>query len=484
MRSKRIDIIKGIGIILVVLGHTKIQAEGFINLFHVGLFFIAAGYCYSDRYTDSLQTLKQYIGKSIARLYVPYVLFNLFFLLLRNPLNLAGIFSSSAIRFSAWLERIWKILLMQETEALSGPCWFVRGLFILRILFAVTDYVGKTYAAKHIWGYRIALSAVLLLLGGYFNGHGILLKYDFATVCSTYCLYTFGLFWKRLANSQWGNRCLFSSGVNGIFFAVGSGVLCMLNQRGAIIYATNQYPNILFFGAAALAGWCVCWSAAGILEKIQPLSKVCCYLGTRTMSIMMLHLSGFVLVSMVYIQVQGLSWGVLSADYILTTDWWPVYFASGILLPVLLDEIWDRGEKGMKRVTKKQVLAVLVTVLLVANAWIFGRAFGREETVKTEYSGDYTDLDFSLVYDHDYYLQKHPDLAEAFAGKTEVEVLLHFKNHGMKEGRQACAGFDPYYYRQSYADLWAAYGEDMEKYYVHYILWGHRDGRDGNFDVQ
>lgn len=484
MRSKRIDIIKGIGIILVVLGHTKIQAEGFFSMFHVALFFIAAGFCYSEKSMDSVQALVGYLKKTFTRLYVPYAVFNLVYLLLRNPFNILGIYENTAMRFPAMLVQAGRILLLQGSEFLVGPCWFVRVLILVRILFAGIDFLCKKICAKKIWWFRTGASAAFLLLGAYFNRHNMVMKYDFPTVCSVYILYVTGLLFRTWQNTPKGKSVVQSAKWDVGSLVLGAAVLLSLDRNTVIRYVYNEYPNVLVFLAAALAGWCVCWSAAGILEKIQPLSKVCCYLGTRTMSIMMLHLSGFVLVSMVYIQVQGLSWGVLSADYILTTDWWPVYFASGILLPVLLDEIWDRGEKGMKRVTKKQVLAVLITVLLVGNAWIFGRAFGREEAAKMEYSGDYTDLDFSLVFDYDYYLQRYPDLAEAFAGKTEVEVFSHFQNHGMEEGRQACAGFDPHYYRQSYDDLWAAYGDDMEKYYIHYILWGHRDGRDGNFDVR
>ena len=53
-RNIRIDIIKAVGIICVVLGHTEVMpAAGFVNLFHVGLFFIASGIFYKESYTDT-----------------------------------------------------------------------------------------------------------------------------------------------------------------------------------------------------------------------------------------------------------------------------------------------------------------------------------------------------------------------------------------------------------------------------------------------
>lgn len=43
-RNLQIDIARGIGIILVVLGHAAFPYTHFIYLFHLAIFFIMAGY--------------------------------------------------------------------------------------------------------------------------------------------------------------------------------------------------------------------------------------------------------------------------------------------------------------------------------------------------------------------------------------------------------------------------------------------------------
>ena len=45
-------------------------------------------------------------------------------------------------------------------------------------------------------------------------------------------------------------------------------------------------------------------------------------------------------------------------------------------------------------------------------------------------------------------------------------------NYGIKEGRQGSAEFNVYSHRARYTDLDAAYGDDLEKYYMHYIMYG------------
>lgn len=85
-------------------------------------------------------------------------------------------------------------------------------------------------------------------------------------------------------------------------------------------------------------------------------------------------------------------------------------------------------------------------------------------------------VDYSKVYDYNYYIKRYPDLREAY-GNNDVAVLKHFVEYGMKEGRQAIASFNVKVYRKANKDLRAAYGNDFRKYYEHYIKWGYKEKR-------
>lgn len=85
-------------------------------------------------------------------------------------------------------------------------------------------------------------------------------------------------------------------------------------------------------------------------------------------------------------------------------------------------------------------------------------------------------VDYSAVFDADYYAERYPDLKETF-GADEAALLNHFIVCGMAEGRQGSAEFDVQAYRAGYEDLQAAFGDDLPAYYLHYILCGKAEGR-------
>ena len=108
-----------------------------------------------------------------------------------------------------------------------------------------------------------------------------------------------------------------------------------------------------------------------------------------------------------------------------------------------------------------------------------GKAEGRKATgVKsiqnpiTTYNG----VDYSSVYDYNFYIKKYSDLARIYTN-DEVGLLAHFVNCGMAEGRQAKADFDVFSYRNQYQDLRLAFGKDLKSYYFHYMNSGKKEGR-------
>lgn len=54
-RNKTIDIVRGIGIALVVLGHAEMPHSSIIFRFHMALFFIVSGILFSDK---NIQNIK------------------------------------------------------------------------------------------------------------------------------------------------------------------------------------------------------------------------------------------------------------------------------------------------------------------------------------------------------------------------------------------------------------------------------------------
>ena len=76
--------------------------------------------------------------------------------------------------------------------------------------------------------------------------------------------------------------------------------------------------------------------------------------------------------------------------------------------------------------------------------------------------------DYSLVFDANYYYNMYPDLQRAI-GNNPTELLFHFLNHGMAEGRVACESFDVLSYKARYEDLQTAFDNNLKAYYMHYL---------------
>ena len=85
-------------------------------------------------------------------------------------------------------------------------------------------------------------------------------------------------------------------------------------------------------------------------------------------------------------------------------------------------------------------------------------------------------IDYSPIFNAVYYSNKYADLKKAFGTNKDL-LLEHFKQFGMKEGRQACADFNVQAYKAKNPDLQKAFGEDLQKYYMHYIEFGRKEGR-------
>lgn len=92
-------------------------------------------------------------------------------------------------------------------------------------------------------------------------------------------------------------------------------------------------------------------------------------------------------------------------------------------------------------------------------------------------------VDYSLVFNANFYLNKYADLRKAF-GNSEEQAFNHFLTFGMKEHRQAISNFIVDIYKDNYVDLRNAFGEDITKYYIHYIQFGNKEGRNATTPIK
>ena len=109
--------------------------------------------------------------------------------------------------------------------------------------------------------------------------------------------------------------------------------------------------------------------------------------------------------------------------------------------------------------------------------WIYLKNLNNNNIIsKTSYL--FNGLDYSPVFNPQYYSNKYADLKKAF-GNNEKSLFNHFCSYGMKQGRQAIATFNVHTYKQNYSDLRKAFGSNLQLYYRHYIEYGKKENRKG-----
>ena len=482
-RNIRIDIIKAVGIICVVLGHTEVMpAAGFVNLFHVGLFFIASGIFYKESYTDTAAGVGSVIVKRIKRLYVPFVLYNLFYLCLRNALTAAGFLEGVILDRNGFLHQMFGIVTMSAGEALPGPDWFVRVLFILEVLYTVADFLIKKICGKKYHIGRWVVSAAFLGLGYYLCLNKVILSVNYSaialnvgTIFSSWILFTAGFELPAVLKKL---KIKWNTAADAAIMIVSFVILCVMMRFGAISYADNSYPNIPYFLIAAAAGFGFAYGLAGFLEKTPSLIKrFFVFTGGVTLEILMMHLLGFKIVTFILYKTLRLGRSALAAFPVYSADYWIAYLITGMVFSLVFAFVWGKIKGSLKsRLGAKRFIVYLIIAVFIAV--MPNMLLGKIQAYNAAHP------DYGLVFDKDYYLENYSDLKEIYGEDAGYDELFeHFINTGMDEGRTASESFDPHFYRDKYKDLDEAFGDDWRKYYEHYMLNGSVEHRQGAPDT-
>lgn len=90
----------------------------------------------------------------------------------------------------------------------------------------------------------------------------------------------------------------------------------------------------------------------------------------------------------------------------------------------------------------------------------------------------YEGTDYSAVYDYRFYAENNPDVVTALENDPE-QLIWHFVNFGMSEGRYAKKQFNvvKYMYSLGNEDVRQAYAGNLKMIYFHYMNFGQYEGR-------
>ncbi len=151
-----VAIVKGIGIVLMVVGHTAFKHSQYIYLFHMAVFFIAAGFLYNDDCGKDIGSCINFIINKVNRLWLPYFLYNSVYVLLNNVFVKFHIYTSdekvlalasnsmrlhNSISLKDMIFGIVRVATFRGAPQMGGATWFLKTMFLVMVFFLCMYYL-------------------------------------------------------------------------------------------------------------------------------------------------------------------------------------------------------------------------------------------------------------------------------------------------------------------------------------------------------
>jgi fucose 4-O-acetylase-like acetyltransferase len=341
-RDPAVSIARGLGIILVVLGHCFDPFTWYpIYSYHMALFFLLAGYVFNPRHRDDP---KGYILARSKRLLAPYFLYNLLFAVLT---------AAAAATLGLWTDLapfslralLYEPLTTGHQFPLYNGGWFLVTLFFVQLAYLPLPRLLRGDAAA-----RELTATGLFALACILVGKG----FDLSPVGCQLGKVGFGLFFYAC-----GHRARNWTGLAGLVSARGvaaSLVLAvLLSCLGAVTtynLSTMSFPgNPLLVFVTSLSGSLLVFWLARQLAATSTGQSLLVLLGDHTVPIMCLHLLFFFLLNCLLIPLSGTDPAQLGNTLygVKASQLYPLYVAAGLFGPVAATRLARTASQALRR---------------------------------------------------------------------------------------------------------------------------------------
>lgn len=352
-RNVELDILKGLSIIAVVLGHTNFAGTHYIYLFHMAVFFMASGFFFNTKSSDSIKNVGVFLKKRIIGLWLPFVIWNTLYTLLNNVFIKLNIYTDNEIiknyvvadfaslhkhmSLKDMAVNIAKGLFMAGHTELGGAFWFLRVLFYISVAYVIADFILKKIFRKEktVLILQGVISAVLLA-AGYFMSLKKINTFSIDLLCSCYCLYYLGCLASKIKAENM--KLIFTV----LEFTACAALLYVLGLFGSISIGNNTYVNPLYMLATSLLGWFMLLSLSRLLKRVSFLRTGLSVIGKNSIFIVIFHFLSFKLVNLLIVLVKDYPKQVIAAFPVVTNLgwWWVLYAIVGTAIPVGIGLLW------------------------------------------------------------------------------------------------------------------------------------------------
>lgn len=276
-RFEWVDNLKGIGMILVVLGHAYIPMteNKYILSFHMPLFFLISGYLFNFGKNNNFLF---FIKKKIKTLLIPYFSFAFityfFWLIVERKFKLGD---NNNISISKPLIGIFYSINQYNYMVFDGVLWFLTCLFVVEIFFYT---INKNITKQR----NLMISLVILSIVGYLSSLllPVRLPWNADVALTAIVFYGAGFLFKsniervRMKPNKFKIFVIISCIVINIIF---------VNINQVVFMFENQYGNYICFYMASFSGIMV----FTIISMMIKGSKILKFIGTNSLVMLALH---------------------------------------------------------------------------------------------------------------------------------------------------------------------------------------------------
>ena len=281
-RSEYFDIVRGLAILMIVLGHTNLYAGAFVYLFHMELFFFVSGWFFSvEKYgADPLA----WFSKRLATTWPRYMVYGILIALFHNAFFRHGCLPAGSAPYAArdFVRAILSTAVFQNEETLAGPMWFIPLWLAAGLLFASVIALSRKKATV-----AVALTVLLAALGIYCEAADVHTPFYLDKALLVVPFYLFGLLLRQHCPDF---RKYLKIPVAIVLYILSIFLLRMVN-RHAIFFdlSAGQTYGLLFYPVVAV-GIVHTLCLSEFISKSRVLSQVCALLGKYSFDIMAMHM--------------------------------------------------------------------------------------------------------------------------------------------------------------------------------------------------
>ncbi len=363
-KFRKVSILKGLGIIAVVLGHVGFPYSNVIYMYHMALFFFISGYLYNE---NNEKNIFKYIIKKIKSLYIPFILFELLFVFLRNILIDLHIYDdfhlSKITSFGDCIPIVKNIITFNFTgDSMLGAIWFIRALFYVTILYALFNIIYKKLDSKENYYLKTFIIITLAVVAHDLLGKGynpsILINPNQYKVPKLFIdfidarnfifmsIYYIGTLYRKFEKKIPMNIYLAIIGLFGIYY----------NSRiGVIDVASYTFTSPIFFITSGLLGIYLNLYIVHIICNSILKFKLIEKMGEFSIYIMIYHFVSIKFLDIAIVHIMNLPLNLIGIfPYSFKIKYmWVIYTLVGTLVPITIAFILEYLKKTFKNFFKK-----------------------------------------------------------------------------------------------------------------------------------